>query len=313
MVDCVCQHYVWNGGSDELRAFRSLHASCPALNQLLIPSNDWNQFEQAALAPPDAAYHRSMLLLAFERGYLGRITLPIHRYLLDGKSVKSNVTNQYRIDLAERWMFENSVDLRHERSKSYLGRLGELILATSMEDDGWVIPSLEAWGGKFDIEASKAGLEYVIEVKHIGQESDGFYATVRSLNGGDGIFSISPYSSMNNLLFRVYEAACKISLAKKRRIVCIVISSASWESHFEIPMRENWIDWNNPNFFQQADDRWNQFRLEQEKRYPAMSQNLAGTLRELNEIWIFREKEPFQYVKCYAPVVRYHSDGTARF
>lgn len=313
MIDCACQHYVWNGNLDELRVFKSLHATCPALNQLLIPSNDWSQFEQAALAPPDAAYHRSMLLLAFERGYLGRITLPIHRYLLDGNSVKPNVVNQYRLDLAETWMFENSIDLRHKRSKSYLGRLGELILTASMQDDGWVITNLEVWGGKFDIEASKAGVGHVVEVKHIGQESDDFYATVRSLNGDNGIFAISPYSSMNYLLFRVYEAARKISLAEKKRVVCIVISSASWASHFEIPLKGNWIDWNSPSFFQQADDCWNQFQLEQERRYPAMSQNLVATLRALNEIWIFREKEPFQYLKCYTPIITHHSGGTERF
>jgi hypothetical protein len=53
-----------------------LRAKCLALREVLVPEQVWLQFRQWHTFADDVAFHSSVVLLAFRRGYLPRVTGP---------------------------------------------------------------------------------------------------------------------------------------------------------------------------------------------------------------------------------------------
>ena len=97
-ADCPCQQAIGTERKGRWNEFRRIRKQCPALRKVLVPEAIWPQYQEACNALPDKARHRSIFLLALERGYLDRITSPIHRYLLTNDKPKNQLTNQYRQD-----------------------------------------------------------------------------------------------------------------------------------------------------------------------------------------------------------------------
>lgn len=297
LLNCACtlegQHE-----EDSIKEFALLRDNCPALNQILIPDSHWDNFKNAAVESANDAHHKPMLFLAYQRGYLNRLTSPIHQFLLSGKNIRSDVTMQYKQDLVEKWMSKNDVYKRQEISRIYHGKLSEIIIAKMLAQSDWLITNLEAWGGGVDIECiSKLGKQHAIEVKYIGQEDNSFNSVVKSLKGEDSTYSMSPYSSVNFLIFKIYTAAQQLLSLSCRKIVCIVISSESWFERFEIPLKEKWIKWDSPNFFNN-DLVWNQFLYEKTQHFPNIEKDLSDVIRSLDEIWIMRA-DHFIYTKQF--------------
>jgi hypothetical protein len=98
---------------------------------------------------------------------------------------------------------------------------------------------------------------------------------------------VSPYTAMNYLAFRVYEAARQLGDATGTKTVVVVIDDLTW-FRFEMQLTGNWINWNNPAFIS-LDSEWTQFLDEQRNRYPDLPNDLASTIQEIDSIKMFRQ------------------------
>src|SRR5262245_38522873 len=104
MAPCACQISRIDEGQDAFAVLESVRAECPALREVFLPDDVWPEFKAWHAKPDEVALHCSMLVLALDRGHLERLTLPVHRYLLDGDRLRTDVRANYVKDLRERWM-----------------------------------------------------------------------------------------------------------------------------------------------------------------------------------------------------------------
>jgi Holliday junction resolvase-like predicted endonuclease len=248
-----------------------------------------------AESSPDQAYHASYILLAFEQGCLARLTAPVHRFLLQGSELDQKLTSQYRQDLRERWLLEETEQERHERFRQFFGKMAELQLATWIADSGWSITALEALGGEADIVAvSPGGHLCSFEVKYIGRDNTQFGNELAALTVGDGGGAISRHAAANYLLFRVYEAARRLRDCANIRVAAIVVDALTWH-RFRRPLRDGLIAWEAPAFLQ-APPEWNDFLATQRPRYPNVDNELAAMVSSLNELWVLTLTEGYEFV-----------------
>ena len=146
---CDCQNMITTEHNHLLKEFSILRSKCPAIKEVLIPEALWPDFQRFFLNKSNRAAHSSILLLAFERKHLNKITSPIHRYLMEGEKPKPSVTNQYVKDLRECWLLEETEIERHRKAKMFMGKLIELQCAEWIENQKWKISNIEALGGKY--------------------------------------------------------------------------------------------------------------------------------------------------------------------
>lgn len=273
------------------RDFEALRQQCDVLREIYIPDSVWQDYRRTE--DDDPASHQHILFLALSRGYLGRLTSPVHRYLLGSKMRAGNLTNQYRMDLRERWMLERDILERHRKARIFIGKVAELLCAEWLETRGWVVDNLEAFGSDFDIEAiSPDKRRSTIEVKYVGEQDEVFLNVVDSLSGNPSTTLLSPYGAMNFFLFKVYSAAKQLTDSRCRRIVFLVISPHTW-SLYRSPVKNRWINWQAPSFLP-ADDKWHKFLDNQSRCYPDISSDLRSTVQSLDEIWLIKIADDFQ-------------------
>ena len=225
-------------GQIPLQEFIALREKCPALREILVPEQVWAQFREWHLSPDYVASHSSVVLLAFRRGYLSRVTDPIHRYLVSSAGIRPGVSTQYVRDLREKWIFDADPAERNRLSRIFRGRLAELQFASWLESQSHVIVGLEALRKGSDIETiSKNGQANAFEVKFIGMEDGDFTMLLRSMGGYPAVGAISVYQPINYLLFRVYEAARQLEATNNSKNAVIVIDEISWH-RFDLQLRE---------------------------------------------------------------------------
>lgn len=222
-MECCCQDSYGDLGEGLLDTFASVRECCPALKQILVPDKVWPTFQKWDGNLADGDLHRSILLLAMERGCLGRVTSAIHRYLIQGGLPATELTNDYRSRLQEQWMKEEDPIERNNKSKVYFGSFVELQCAEWLESQGWTISGLTAFGAKSDIIAYTDGeAKTAFEVKFIGREGEDFVLMLNSQSGTQPTGRwVSRYSSANFLLFRAYEAAKQLQRTECRRIALL--------------------------------------------------------------------------------------------
>src|SRR5262245_54210064 len=223
-MTCACETLTYNENEDLLQQFMACWKQCPTLNLLLIP--DWAEFEKAdRLLVETESTHRSMPLLAFERGYLSRLTGVIHKYLLDGDVVKSDVTADYRSALRERWQHGDEPLKRHQHSRGFLGKPMELFVAEHLENSGIAIVGLQAMGhDDADIVGSRNGEILFVEVKFIGSEDATFSLIENDLaTGGITVLLQDPPAAHDYLISRLYEAAKQLEGKDGIRMAVAVI------------------------------------------------------------------------------------------
>lgn len=297
-LDCPCE--MATATEDHiLKDFVSIREKCPALKEVLVPDSVWSDFQGTALEDMDEAQHQSILLLALSRGYLRQITSPVHRYLIERGKPKKLLTKQYKNDLIERWMVKKNMVNRHQKARIFLGKLIELQCGEWIEKQGWSISNLEALGGNSDIEArSPDNIDCEIEVKYIGQKDDNFLAVVENLSGRGGARTSSPYTAADFILFKAYEAAKQLQGCAKNRIAFLVIDGMAW-NFLKNPLRDRWIRWKSPGFFNKDPEFQNFLQQQKEKRYPDIEKDLAVTLGSLAKVWIVKMKDGFQYSEIY--------------
>jgi len=272
-----------------LEEFLALRGHCAALAKILLPGAGLEEFVRRHKSIELAAQHRSTLLLAYQRGNLPQITGPLHRFLLDGDSIRPDVSVQYQKDLRERWFESDLPGKRHKDSRAFWGRVAELQVAAWLEVQGHTIVEMEATSSAGarcpDIVADHNGARTAYEVKAIGQD-DADFALTLDPPGSWGWQS--PCDAMNYLLVRVYEAAKQLrSRAESRTAVIVVTHQFAW-SRFELQLREGWVDWRNPAFvgFEPQPKVW----LAQ--NFPTLSPELPrdlGIIRELDRLLILRQ------------------------
>jgi hypothetical protein len=79
---CDCLKIGPEDESGSLIVLGILRQTCPSLRDVFLPEVVWQDFKDWHSMPDLVASHRSMLLLALERGHLNRVTSSIHRYLI---------------------------------------------------------------------------------------------------------------------------------------------------------------------------------------------------------------------------------------
>lgn len=173
-MNCICHQPPLSATeSTLLDTFAGIREGCPAIKELFVPDETWPKFRAWHLEPDGEAHHRSMLLLALERGHLSGMTSPIHRYLFESGCVNSRLRRQYLKDLRETWMNDADPIERHHKFKMFSGRLVELQCAEWLEGRGWKIAELEAFREGPDIEATDENqVHTAFEVKYIGQDTE---------------------------------------------------------------------------------------------------------------------------------------------
>jgi hypothetical protein len=265
--------------------FKVLHQACPALRTILIPN--LAEWEQACVdLEQDKSGHRSILLGAFERGCLHRLTLPIHKFLMAGGSPKPGLRAQYVQDLQERWFIRPDPNKRHRRSKGYLGRLSELLVAEWAESKaGLKVIGLEATGSKHDILAVSTDHKgTAIEVKFIGTEDSDFekLLLMKIFGGARDMPTAGDF-----FLTRIYEAARQLANYPDRKTAIIIIDDFMAWIDFDAALTFGHIDFLNPRF-QSTNAAWLEYLEKLRERYPSIDSDLGSKILSLDEIRIFR-------------------------
>jgi hypothetical protein len=223
-----------------------------------------------------------------QRGYLERLVAPIRRYLFRDDEVRPEVVKQYRQDLRESWMMSADLQRRHEKVRSFVGRIAELQVAEWLETQGWSVASLEALGGIVDIEArsSNESMRAGVEVKFIGVEDGDFVRIVDSLNKKPQVAAVCPYDAANYMLVRAYEAALQLRRFDGHRLVVLVVQELTWH-RFDVPLQRGWIEWKAPRLFPPNDGQ--SFLESVSKRYATFPYDLSAVLHGLDEILVLKQ------------------------
>jgi hypothetical protein len=289
--ECACQRAGRVEHERALETFAALREKCPVL-RLLVPDDLWPTFA-AWHQQDEVAWHRSISLLALERGHLKAFTSPLHRVLIDGGALRPGLRAQYLQDLRERWMLADDPRERHRKSRMFTGRFVELHLAAWLEAEGWNVTGLEAYRSGPDIEGVQDAILHAFEVKSIGAQDEAFESIVDSLHNLPALRWTSPDAAANYLLFRAYEAGWQLRSTGACRVAVLAIDGLCWHD-FEIQLEESWIDWSGPQFLGE-DKAWQTFLASQEERYPSMLGDLPQVVTSLDAIWVFRRLEGFSF------------------
>lgn len=294
MADCDC--YTAHVQDDEslIAALARVRSSCPALRDIYLPADIWAEYCAWHVTPDPVALHHSVLALALDRGYLARLTAPVHRFLVQANATAPGLRAQYTKDLKERWMLNPDPLRRHQLCRIYMGRITELQIAEWLEARGWTVSELEAFRKGPDITATHPEKgETDFEVKMVGTEDGDFQAIVQSLAGQPAGRDLSPYSAVNYLLFRAYEAAAQLRQSGRRRIAIVAVNS--W-ARFQRQINNNWIDWKAPRFMTHDKESVAYIHNHRE-RYPGIdiTDGLANTLAEIDLLWLLRRANGYDY------------------
>jgi hypothetical protein len=262
--------------------------------KVFLPDEVWPAFQNWHRQDDNIAHHRSILMLALQRGHLRQATSAVHRYLIYAGSIRQDVRLQYLNDLQERWIHFSDPIERHRHFRIFSGRLTELQCAEWLEQQGWSICGLEALRDGPDIEASASGSVVIaFEVKYIGTEDTDFTMGLNSLADRSAVNSVSPYAAANYLLFRAYEAGKQLAHRSGSRIAVVVVADETWW-RFDMQLRNGWIKWASPRFLG-GDQGWEKFLRRQRPRYPDLPADLRTVISGLDAVWILRKATGYQY------------------
>ena len=316
---CACLSSIQcTGNADAFSKFSEIRQNCSALRDILIPDHNWSSYAESCLSAPDEAHHRPISWLAFRRGCLANLTGPVHQILLEGKPATTEVSNQYKSDLMEKWIFASDYRERFKSSRRFLGRLAELRFATLLANEGWDLLSLEAYGGKIDVRGrSPLGIPSNFEVKFLAREESRNELTVEALRS-DGISSgfLSIYSQIDYLLCIIYEASCQLvrQAPDGAMIAALILEDYS---AFDIQLNDpSWIEWSRPTLFRK-DSQILPFLERFEEKNPCFEENLKIAFDQLAEIWILDFRWDFEIERIIsvdprAGKIAYHGEKAPR-
>lgn len=290
-IKCTCSTPPSNEET-HIEDFLNLRSTCPALKEIFIPNHLLQEFSINIRQAPNKASHQSILFLAYKNGYLNKLTLPVHRYLLEGSNVSTLASSSYKSALQEKWFFYGNELSLHQKARGYRGKLTELQCAEWLEDNQYEIINLEALNGKHDIEAINSNLEScVFEVKFIGRDDNVFLKT-HKLDASDNINTFSLYQASDFLLIKAYDAAKQFSskISDKKHIALIVIENVSWPQ-FEQVVKDDWLNLDSPKFLEDNPSvSWRNFIKKLDLLDQTKLKIIPGIL---DELWIMSESDGF--------------------
>jgi len=294
ILDCPCQKNETTSSEnvlDILEEFGNIRKQCPALKKILLPDDTWESFQKENLSY-DKAAHQSILLLAYRRGALSRITMPIHKYLMAGNKPLTNLNKNYIKDLRERWMEQSNELDRHKKTTIFQGKMVEPLIADWLEQQGWKIDNLEATGAQHDIECvNPTGYQISVEVKYIGEHNSEFEKIMGSKANGNP----NMYKFVNYVTYRGYEASRQLIDSCSRKLAIIVIGHQSLQRLKLWPLRGKWIDLKTPRFYlEECGTDWFD-SLHTSEDYETVVKNLSLVFNSLSELWIVAEQENLTY------------------
>jgi hypothetical protein len=183
---CECyQKPLSSNRVDQLAAFYNIREHCPALFEVTIPNEILEEHRRFSMTELDNANHCSIAFYAYLDGWLEDFTEPFHRYVLSGKCICSNVTQQYRKDFRENWFFKHTEIERFKSARRYKSRLSELNFCQWLEFHDWEIIDLEMYGSSFDVEAKKIDQKVTrFEVKYLDSPQEKFELSVPLFESG---------------------------------------------------------------------------------------------------------------------------------
>ena len=275
------------------QSFEQARHQCAALRDILVPDSILDQHRSFDESSKDEALHRSVPVLAIQRGLLGSLTLPLHRLMLDDQTIRSNVTSQYLSDFTEKWLFADDHVERYKRHRIFRSRWIELCFATWLLDNGWELEGLEAYDGPFDVEASESEASHTaFEVKYLAEREASFEIGVAAAVSPDRVAAgyLSVYSPIDYLLFRLFQAAKQLEQSPNRKIAVII--TEDYKLSFRIPLSDSWVDWTDPKLFLK-DNEIIPFIEAKKQQIPDLESEITRRIQSLDEIWIFRVENNF--------------------
>lgn len=294
-ISCACQNITNFDFDYPIPDLTQLRKACPVLENIILPSSIWNDYQKEVSAPSDDAKHIPIVLGLIRIGKLGVLTGQIHKHLMNKNQPSTNLDPNYREDLQEKWMIKkkNSFE-RHKMYKKMSGKTIEMVYSHWLESEGYEISGLAAIGANADIEAIKGGQKYLFEIKYIGINDDLFKDIVASLNKQKTSGRWSPEDTINYIISRIYEATKqlqKIQVKEKKKSVAVVIISAlSWFTVSSFIKDKRWIDWDDPSFINNATKKWDAFYLNVLlKKYPDIDVDLPAAIKSVDAIWLIKE------------------------
>lgn len=282
-----------------LEELTRVREACPALKRIFVPDDVWPDFEarvKELIAKPDTMRHNAIAYYALDRGTLGAMCSPIHRYLLDGDIPKAHVDLGA---LLENWIQKEKHIEKHRRSKSFMGKLVELLYIEHLGSQGYKVLALDAVErGPSDAVVEKDGKRQSLEVKYLGVDDDSFEAIVKSVADDKPTPHVGDlYGSINYVVFRVYEAAKQLQKTPKegRRVAFVIDDQTLHTVELQLKSKNKWIDWSAAKLYDNAGAKSKKFIDDQRGDYPDLDKELASVIRELEGITFVKLVDGFRF------------------
>ena len=276
--------------------FSELRQGCEALKEIFVPDGTWDSFQAAARRRRDGVPHASVLLLAAERGYLGALTGPVHRFILGDFAEGRVLDPDYAQELRELWMLPQRDADRHSEGRRYRGKLTELQVASYLETVGWEICDLAALVSQSadprpDVRAMSPDESCCsVEVKFIGLSNEGFAG--RSSDRG---YWVDVKDRINVFLGRVYHAATQLRSLPGAHVACVALSNDAWELEYKAELLDSaYIDWACPEFLEcHAESGWHVRHSQLLGKHPSIDADLADVIGTLDAVMVLHFDHEF--------------------
>ena len=272
-------------GQAAIDAFLAHRERRPLLRDILLPESALEVFLRFHKNWDEEAAHRSLLLLAHENDELDGLCRPLEKFIYDWKGGPDALTPQYRSDLVESWYDEQDADRRQKRFNKLQGKVFEFHVASFFQSLKWQVTGMEAFSGPScaDIECLKGETTISLSCKTLCQSPEMFQLSRDAVeNNGVAVHWVPVYGQLDYLLFRLTEGAWSLRLSHSdRKVVVLVLVH---EENFHWQLGENWIDFDNPMFFdkdQSLTSFWEKHpekRKQAEELFPQLPTLISGII-----------------------------------
>lgn len=196
----------------------------------------WERSISAKLLVPNP--HQTKLYLGKNKGELASIaylaclrnTIHLIDDLFEKWEITEKATNEFKGKLKENWLDKREQKYRNIANDT-ISSIAELSVATYLDDEGYSIKNINAWGDKkADITCEKDNQEYYFEVKYFPDSPEFYNVRVDAAKGNGGsCSSISNKSeTLNYFYYRLGEAFNQLInkqiYDKKNKIVFFVFA-----------------------------------------------------------------------------------------
>jgi len=279
--------------ADALAILGEVRSQCPAIREVLVPEQIWNEYQAFTLASDDALHHPLMVGAAMT-ATIARLTAPVHRFHVDSQQ---KFKKAFRNSLADSWWKAPNIARRHARSRRLQSNFAELLVAFDLVEARWAVSALDAWQDGIDIvTVDTDGASNGVEVKFIGTSDELFRSICESLQQKDagGHWEDLP-AARNYLVSRIYEAAHQLkgSAPAGRRVACMVVDQMSWEPFaFSLNVKPQFLAV--PVIEHVEHGTWPVHDAKLRDRYAGYPDNVGSTIQELDDVWVLTQNSYFQ-------------------